>query len=122
MNDDTTPRRRDFPHFADIQTRWADNDLYGHVNNVTYYAYFDTVVNDYLIEEGGLDIFAGAVIGVAVETMCRFKESVEFGGILRHHGDRGVRTENRKRPLQFLQGVLQLGHLLFDLHDELNLF
>lgn len=70
--------RKDYPHIATVPTRWADNDIYGHVNNVTYYAYFDTVVNNYLIEEGGLNIFDAPVIGVAVETMCRFTESVAY--------------------------------------------
>jgi len=70
--------RDGFPHLVDVETRWADNDIYGHINNATYYAYFDTVVNDYLIERGGLDIVAGPVIGVAVETMCRFRESVAY--------------------------------------------
>jgi acyl-CoA thioester hydrolase len=64
--------RSNYRHFRTIQTRWMDNDLYGHVNNVTYYSYFDTVVNRYLIDPGGLDIQSGAVIGFAVETMCRF--------------------------------------------------
>ena len=70
--------RCDYPHIASVPTRWADNDIYGHVNNVTYYAYFDTVVNNYLIDEGGLDIFDAPVIGVVVETMCRFTESVAY--------------------------------------------
>src|SRR5260370_38035306 len=69
--------RTDFPHLAEIQTRWADNDAYGHVNNVVYYAYFDTVINRYLIESGGLDIH-GAVIGVCVESQCRFLQSIAF--------------------------------------------
>ena len=70
--------RADYPHIAPIQTRWADNDIYGHVNNVTYYAYFDTVVNCYLIDEGGLDIQDGAVVGFAVETTCRFFKPVAY--------------------------------------------
>ena len=70
-SDSTPETRADYPHIAAIQTRWADNDIYGHVNNVTYYAYFDTVVNCYLIEEGGLDIQDGTVVGFAVETTCR---------------------------------------------------
>ena len=70
--------RIDYPHIATVPTRWADNDIYGHVNNVTYYAYFDTVVNNYLIEQGGLDIFDAPVIGVAVESMCRFSESIAY--------------------------------------------
>ena len=54
--DAKTPTRADYPHFLPIATRWMDNDVYGHVNNVVYYAYFDTVINRYLIDEGGLDI------------------------------------------------------------------
>lgn len=70
--------RADYPHFRAIATRWMDNDLYGHVNNVVYYSYFDTVINAYLIEAGGLDIHRAEVIGVAVETMCRFHVSLAF--------------------------------------------
>ncbi len=73
-----TTNRVDFPHITKIQTRWGDNDVYGHVNNVIFYSYFDTVVNNYLIEQGGLNIFDAPVIGVAVETMCQFKESVAY--------------------------------------------
>ena len=63
--------RGDFPHLLEIQTRWNDNDVYGHVNNVVYYAYFDTVINRYLIEQGGLDIDRSPVIGVCVESQAR---------------------------------------------------
>jgi acyl-CoA thioester hydrolase len=58
--------RADFPHFQAITTRWMDNDIYGHVNNVVYYSYVDTVANTYLIEKGVLDIANGPVIGLAV--------------------------------------------------------
>jgi len=61
------PSRADFPCFLAIPTRWMDNDVYGHVNNVVYYSYFDTVINEYLIREGGLDIHAGEAIGYCVE-------------------------------------------------------
>ncbi|HXP74466.1 MAG TPA: thioesterase family protein [Stellaceae bacterium] len=71
-------RRADYPRFLEIPTRWMDNDIYGHVNNVVYYSYFDTVINQYLIEAGGLDIHKGAVIGIAVESQCRFHRSLEF--------------------------------------------
>lgn len=70
--------RSEYPHIVSVQTRWDDNDIYGHVNNVKFYSYFDTVVNNYLIEFGGLDIFDASIIGVAVETMCQFKESVAY--------------------------------------------
>lgn len=79
MADATTPETRDaYPHILAIQTRWMDNDIYGHVNNVTYYSYFDTVVNSYLIDAGGLDIHDGTVVGFAVETTCRFFKPVAF--------------------------------------------
>ena len=69
-------RRSDFPHLSGIQTRWDDNDVYGHVNNVVYYAYFDTVINRYLIEHG-LEI-EGATIGVCVESACRYLHEIAF--------------------------------------------
>ena len=73
------PATRDaYPHFIVIPTRWMDNDIYGHVNNVVYYAYFDTVINRYLIGEGGLDIAAGPVIGVCAESRCRYRRPVAF--------------------------------------------
>ncbi len=70
--------RASFPHYIVVPTRWMDNDIYGHVNNVVYYAYFDTVINRYLIAEGGLDIAGGPVIGVAAESHCRYRRAVAF--------------------------------------------
>jgi acyl-CoA thioester hydrolase len=67
-----------FPWSLPIQTRWADNDVYGHVNNVVYYEYFDTVINRYLIDQGGLDIERGPVIGVCVESQCTYKRPASF--------------------------------------------
>ena len=61
-----------------IQTRWSDNDVYGHVNNVTYYSYFDTAVNGWLIDHGGLDIRVGAVVAYVVETSCSYFSPVAF--------------------------------------------
>jgi acyl-CoA thioester hydrolase len=61
-----------------IPTRWMDNDIYGHVNNVTYYSYFDTVINTWLIREGGLDIHAGAQIGLCAESHCTFLAPIAF--------------------------------------------
>ena len=71
-------RRSGFKHFLIIPTRWMDNDVYGHVNNVVYYSYFDTLINRYLIDPGGLSITDSPVIGVAVETMCRFHSSFAY--------------------------------------------
>jgi acyl-CoA thioester hydrolase len=70
----------DYPHTTEITIRWKDNDVYGHVNNVEYYSYFDTAINEYLIAHGGLDIHAGAVIGLCVESGCRFDASLSFPG------------------------------------------
>jgi acyl-CoA thioester hydrolase len=68
----------DYPYRQEVPTRWADNDVYGHVNNVEYYAFFDTVINRYLIEAGGLDILGGDVIGVCAESHCRFHAGFTF--------------------------------------------
>jgi len=78
MNKKPIEKRNRYPHFMSLQTRWSDNDIYGHVNNVTYYSYFDTVVNCFLIDEGGLDIQQSPVIGVAVETMCNFNTPIAY--------------------------------------------
>jgi acyl-CoA thioester hydrolase len=68
----------DYPHRLTIPTRWDDNDVYGHVNNVQYYAFFDTVINRWLIDEGGLDIHDGPVIGLCAESACRFRAAIAF--------------------------------------------
>ena len=73
-----TKTRSEYRHFLPITTRWADNDAYGHVNNVVYFSYFDTVVNQFLIVNGVLDIEHSAVIGLVVETHCNYFASVAF--------------------------------------------
>ena len=70
--------RGDYRHFLPISTRWMDNDVYHHVNNVVYYSYFDTVVNQYLIERGVLDIATSPVIGLVVETQCHYFSPIAF--------------------------------------------
>lgn len=77
---DRTPAlpREQFPHFQAITTRWMDNDVYGHLNNVVHYSLFDTAVNRYLIGAGALDIHAGEVIGLVVQTQCHYFESLAF--------------------------------------------
>jgi acyl-CoA thioester hydrolase len=74
--------RSQYARLIALPTRWMDNDIYGHVNNVIYYAFFDTAINQYLIAEGGLDIGDGRVIGVAVETHCQFMRSVAFPEVI----------------------------------------
>ena len=71
-------RREDFAQRLAIPTRWNDNDVYGHVNNVEYYAFFDTVINSWLIREGGLEIESGEVIGLCAESRCRFHAPLAF--------------------------------------------
>ena len=70
--------RSAYPVFRAIDTRWSDNDLYGHVNNVVYYSWFDTAVNGLLIERGALHIHAGSVIGLVVETQCNYFSPLSF--------------------------------------------
>ena len=70
--------RADYSYFLAIPTRWMDNDVYGHVNNVVYYSYFDTVVNEHLVRAGGLDFIGDPAIGVVVETGCVFRRSLSF--------------------------------------------
>ena len=89
----------DYPHHLPIQTRWMDNDVYGHVNNVVYYSWFDTAVNRYLIDTGVLDIAKSEVIGLVVATNCAYFASVAFpndivAGIrVAHLGRSSVRSE-----------------------------
>jgi acyl-CoA thioester hydrolase len=85
--------RDEFPHVLQIQTRWADNDIYGHVNNAVYYQYFDTVINRYLIEQGGLDIESAREIAVCVESQCSYKQSIAFPEVI-HAGLRVTRLGN----------------------------
>jgi acyl-CoA thioester hydrolase len=70
--------RARYAYFAPVPTRWMDNDVYGHVNNVVYYAYFDTVINRYLIAEAGLDIAGASIIGLCVESKCAYRKPVAF--------------------------------------------
>ena len=92
-------QRDDFPHHLPIATRWGDNDAYGHLNNVVFYSYFDTVVNQYLITRGMLDIDTSPVIGLVVETGCNyfasaaFPEKLEAGLRVARLGNSSVRYE-----------------------------
>ncbi|MEO8006103.1 MAG: thioesterase family protein [Betaproteobacteria bacterium] len=87
------PTRDGFRHFQVIATRWADNDIYGHVNNVVYYSYFDTVVNQYLIEQRVLDIEKSTVIGLVVETQCQYFSPITFPDVV-HAGLRVAKLGN----------------------------
>ncbi|HAF93064.1 acyl-CoA thioesterase [Pseudomonas sp. S5(2021)] len=74
--------RSDYRHFQPITTRWHDNDIYGHVNNVTYYGFFDTAVNTYLIQQGGLDVHGGEVVGFVVSSSCDYFASISFPDLI----------------------------------------
>ena len=78
MSKPDVPRRADYGVFYPITTRWADNDIYGHINNVTYYAYFDSAANRYLIEEGGLDISDGRIVGYVVNSGCVYHAPITY--------------------------------------------
>jgi acyl-CoA thioester hydrolase len=92
-------QRADFPFFREITTRWMDNDPYGHINNVIYYSFFDTVVNRFLIDSGVLDITASPVIGLVVESQCRYFGAMAYPDIVHaglrvaHVGNSSVRYE-----------------------------
>jgi acyl-CoA thioester hydrolase len=91
--------RSSYRSFRTISTRWMDNDAYGHVNNVVYYSWFDTVVNAHLIEQGVLDIHQGETIGLVIETQCNyftslaFPQNVQAGLRVAHMGTSSVRYE-----------------------------
>ncbi len=93
------PLIEDYPHVANITTRWMDNDAYGHVNNVVYYSWFDSVVNAFLVRAGVLDIEHGQVIGLVVESHCNYFRAVAFPEPIRaalrvaHLGRSSVRYE-----------------------------
>ena len=70
--------RAAYSYFCALTTRWMDNDIYGHVNNVAYYSYFDTVANQYLIEEGGLDIHSAKVVGFVVASSCQYLKPIAY--------------------------------------------
>ncbi len=91
--------RSAYKAFRSIGTRWMDNDVYGHVNNVVYYSWFDTAVNGFLVEQGAIDIHAGDVIGLVIETQCNyfaplaFPDTVQAGIRVAHIGASSVRYE-----------------------------
>jgi acyl-CoA thioester hydrolase len=76
------PTRADYVHLSTIDTRWMDNDAYGHVNNVVYYSFFDTAVNRWLISQGVLDIATSPTIGLVVETQCRYYAPITFPDVM----------------------------------------
>lgn len=104
--------------FRDIGTRWSDNDLYGHVNNVVYYNWFDTAVNGLLIERGAIDIHSGGTIGLVIETQCNYFEPLAFpepvvaGVRVAHIGSSSVRYEIALFPGNEDQLCAAKGHFI----------
>ncbi len=122
-SESTTPRPQPEPRsaykaFRSISTRWSDNDVYGHVNNVVYYGWFDTAVNGFLIEQGAIDIHTGAVIGFVVETGCNyfaplaFPEPVVAGIRVAHVGQSSVRYEVGLFPADERRPCAARGHFV----------
>ncbi len=99
--------RADYPHFSSIATRWNDNDVYGHVNNVQYYSYFDTVINAYLIQSGALDVISGPLIGVCAESHCKYLTELSFPETV----EAGLRVEHLGRSsARYGIGLFRAGH------------
>lgn len=93
MTSQQAPTRDDYVWFHPMPTRWMDNDIYGHVNNVTYYSYFDTAANSFLLEAGGFDPHRDPVVGFVVSSNCRYREPIAFPDTL----DIGLRVERLGR-------------------------
>jgi len=95
--------------FRPITTRWMDNDIYGHINNVTYYSFFDTAVNSYLIDEGGLDIHAGSVIGYVVSSAANYHSALAFPDQI----EAGLRVDRLgNSSVQYGVGIFRKGETL----------
>lgn len=107
--------REAFRHFGRISTRWMDNDAYGHINNVVYYSYFDTVVNQYLIEAGALDVLRSPVIGLVVETHCNYFSSLAFPQVV----EAGLRVAQIGRSsVRYRIGLFASGEALTAAHGH----
>ncbi len=100
-------RRQNYPELVEIPTRWMDNDVYGHVNNVVYYSYFDTAVNGFLMREAGLDYRSSDAVGVVAETGCSFHGEIAFPDTL----DVGIRVRRLgTSSVTYEIGIFRQGH------------
>lgn len=107
--------RSDYRVFHPITTRWMDNDLYGHVNNVTYYSYFDSAVNHYLITAGGLDIHRGPVIGFVVNSSCQYLEAIAFPDAI----EAGIRVDRLgNSSVQYGVAIFRAGQARASAHGQ----
>jgi acyl-CoA thioester hydrolase len=118
--------RSAYPLFRSITTRWSDNDVYGHVNNVVYYSWFDTVVNAWLLEGGALDLSGGTVLGLVVETHCNyfaplaFPDPVVAGLRVAHVGASSVRYDVALFPGDERQPCAARGHFVHAYVDRIT--
>jgi acyl-CoA thioester hydrolase len=109
-------RRSDFRTFYPISTRWSDNDVYGHVNNVVFYSWFDSAANRYLIEQGGLDIERSETIGLVVESHCHYHAPVQYPQAV----EAGVRVHAlSQRSVVWAIGIFVAGADTAAAHGEL---
>lgn len=107
--------RDDYAVFQPITTRWQDNDLYGHINNVTYYAFFDTAVNRFLIDRGGLDIQNGDVIAYVVHSNCQYRQGLAFPDAI----EAGVRVDKLgNSSVTYAVGIFKAGEKEASAHGE----
>ncbi len=82
MSEKILQNRSNYKYFYSISTRWNDNDIYGHINNITYYSYFDSAVNQYLIEHAGLNIHDSPIVGYVVHSSCNYLSGISYPGII----------------------------------------
>jgi acyl-CoA thioester hydrolase len=82
MSEKILLNRSNYKSFYSISTRWTDNDIYGHINNITYYSYFDTAVNQYLIENTGLNIQDSPIVGYVIHSSCNYLSGISYPGII----------------------------------------
>ncbi|MBX3015741.1 MAG: acyl-CoA thioesterase [Caldilineaceae bacterium] len=99
--------RQAYRHFLQIPTRWMDNDVYGHVNNVQYYSFFDTVIADYLVHHGGLDFRTDPVVGFAIESLCQYQRAIAYPALV-EAGLRVARIGNSS--VRYEIGIFTVGH------------
>jgi acyl-CoA thioester hydrolase len=110
------PIDADYLHFTTITTRWSDNDIYGHVNNVIYYSYFDTAANLFLIDHAALDIHGGDVIALVVASRCAFHAAIAYPG----HVRAGIRVDRLgQRAVTWAIGLFAAGDARAVAHGEL---
>ncbi len=113
--DKSQPKRSDYFHFYELDTRWSDNDIYGHVNNVVYYSYFDSAVNRYLIEQGELDIHGGSVIGIVVSSHCHYHSALAYPDKI----EAGLKVDRLgNSSVHYGVGIFKRGHHLASAHGQ----